>query len=359
MRNYNKFVLDSNNLKCNLTIIKRLLKDKVKLCAVVKANGYGVGVDSLCSIIDKYVDYYAVSSIQEAKEIRDLGYSTKILVLGETPIENIEYCSNNNISISVGNIEYLKAICENLHSSLNIHIKINTGLNRYGIKSLSEFKKMLRIVDKSKKIKLEGIFTHFATKGDDIEFINIQKHIFDEYCSLVPKGVIRHCANSYATILSSIYQMDMVRIGINMFGDLRDEKLPLKTVLSIKSEIVAINTVFKNQTIGYEKTFVAPKRLKIAVVPIGYADGVRREVGNKFYVLVNGKKANIVGNVCMDCFMIDITNIKNVYIGTEVTIVGRCYDEELKLQDWAKIYKTSVYEALIGFKVKRFQTIIK
>ncbi len=336
-----------------------MLKDKVKLCAVIKANGYGVGVANLCKIIDKYVDFYAVSSVQEAKEIRDLGYVTKIILLGETPIENIEYCVENNISISIGNIDFLNAVLNTLHSTINVHLKINTGLNRYGFKSICDFKKALHLIDTNKYINLEGVFTHFATKSNDLEFINIQKHIFDDYCSLVPKNVIKHCANSFATMLSSTYQMDMIRIGINMFGDLRDEKLPLKNVVSITSEIVAINDVKKNQTVGYDRTFTATRNSKIAVVPLGYADGIRRQIGNKFYVLVNGKKAKIVGNVCMDCFMIDVTDIKDVFIGSEVIIVGRSYNEELRLQDWAMAYNTSVYEALLTFNNKRFEPIVK
>ena len=357
MRNFNKFILNIDNLECNVSLIKRLLKDNVKLCAVVKADAYGMNVDTVVPILDKYVDMFAVSNVFEAKQIRELGIGTDILVLGEVGIENINYCVKHNITISVGNFDYIKAIYPKLHSSIKVHLKINTGLNRYGIKTKSELKKCLDYIKNHHKIVLDGVFTHFATKREDIDFLNTQKCIFDDFCTLVPKCVTKHCANSFATIFSSSLQYDMVRIGINMYGDLRDDKLPLKDVLRIESEIVAINIVKKYQSIGYDRTFVADRIMKVAVVPLGYADGISRKASNKFYVIVNDKPAKIVGNVCMDSFMIDITDIPYTYIGSQVIIVGDYVGGKISIGDWARATKTSPYDILLKFRYRRCEYI--
>ena len=360
MKNFNRYIIDADNLRCNVTLIKRLLKDGVKLCAVVKADAYGVGVENVCKLIDSLVDFYAVSNVSEAKEIRDLGYSTNILVLGAVPISEVEYCAKNNISISVDDNDYLMSIMSIVQNDVvNVHLKVNTGLNRYGYKNKKQFLKAINLIQKSKVVHLEGCFTHFATKGNDVEFINEQKAIMDEYCKMLPEGVIRHCANSYATLLSSTYQMDMVRVGANLYGDIRNEKLPLKNVVSIKGEVVSISNIKKGESIGYDRSYIASSKMRIAVVPLGYADGITRLTSNKYYCLINGQKARIVGNVCMDCVILDITDIDNVYIGTEVTVVGTDKDKELRLCDWAKAIGTSPYEVLVNFRRKRCKVIIK
>ena len=359
MRNFNKFVVNIDNLRCNLILIQRLLGDNVKLCAVVKADAYGVGVETVCKSIKDIVDFFAVSNVFEAKEIRDLGINTKILILGVVGVEDVEYCAKNNISITVGDFDYLKAISNNLNSTIQIHLKVNSGLNRYGYKNKNMFRKSVNLINRSKNMVLEGVYTHFATKKEDVEFINIQKKIFDEYCVYLPKKAIKHCANSFATMLSSVYQYDMVRIGVNMYGDMRGENLPLKDVVSIESEVVATTIVQKFQSVGYDRTYTADKTCKVAVVPLGYADGINRKASNSFFVLINGKCANIVGNVCMDCFMVDITGIDNVYIGTKVTIVGESLDKKITMLDWADNLKTSPYDVLLNFRKKRFEYVRK
>ena len=357
MKSFSNYIVDIKNLKNNISKFKRLLKDDVKLCAVVKADSYGVGVNTVCDAVADYVDYFAVSNVIEAKQIREINIKTNILILGAVPLEEIEYCCDNNIDISVFSIDYLKAIASIINNKqLRIHLKINTGLNRYGIKRKNDLKKALDIMANYSNIKLIGVFTHFATKGNDLEFIKIQKSIFDDFCQLLPNGIIKHCANSFASLYSSAFQMNMIRVGANMYGDIREEKISLKNVVSIKSQIVAINTVKKGQSVGYDRTYLAHNNCKIAVVPLGYADGIPRKASNKMYVLVGGKKAKIVGYVCMDAFMIDITNI-NAFVGTEVVILGKSENEEIRLSDWAKVLGTSSYEILLNFRYKRMNYI--
>ncbi len=361
MRSFSNYRINSKNLKYNISMFRRLLKDGVKLCAVVKANAYSLGVEEIIKLIDKEVDYYAVSNVIEAKQIRDLGYNTKILVLGAVPLTAIEYCAINNIDIAIFSIDYLRAVICNVPQGyqLHIHLKVNTGLNRYGFKDTKVFDKALKLAQNSDNIILDGVFTHFATKDNDIDYINIQKDIFDRYCQMCPKDIIRHCANSFATTLSSIYQMDMVRIGVNMYGDIREERLLLKDVVSIDSVIVNINDVKATQTVGYDRTYKSTRNSKVAVVPLGYADGISRRASNKMRVLINGQFAKIVGNVCMDCFMVDVTDIPNVYVGTKVTIVGKAGDERGTFGDWGRCAGTSAYDIMVGFRHDRYNYLIE
>ncbi|MBE5735135.1 MAG: alanine racemase [Clostridiales bacterium] len=359
MEYFNKFVIDADNLKCNASVIKRLLKDKVKLCAVVKANAYGLGVKNVIPIIDEYVDYYAVANIDEGLEVRALNNSIPILILAPVSLNDIDICSANNLTITISDNNYLKALIDGLHSTIKIHIKINTGLNRYGYDRISEFNKALKLIKHNNNIILQGVYTHFATKKDDVEYIAIQKDIFNEYVHNLPKYIIRHCANSFATMLSSTYQMGMVRVGANLYGDVRAEGLALKNVLSIKSRVIGINSVAKGQCVGYDRTYKCNKRSKIAIVPMGYADGINRGLSNKFYVLINGEKAPIVGNICMDCFMVDVSNVDNVYVGSEVVILGEQYNNKITLSDMAKVLNRSSYDILVNFKHKRCEVVIK
>ncbi len=339
-------------------MFKRLLKNNVKLCAVVKADAYGLGVANILPIISEYADFYAVANVEEAMIVRGIDGDTPVLVLAPVPIADLETCVKYNISITVDNYAYLQAISNNLHSSIKIHLKVNTGLNRFGFSSTTEFNRTLKLIQKDSKLILQGVYTHFATKGGDIEYINIQKDVFNNYIRNIPKYVIRHCANSFATLLSSTNQMNMVRIGANMYGDIRDEKIFLKDVLTITSEIISIHSVNKGQTIGYDRTYICTRKTKIAVVPFGYADGMDRGLSNRFYVLIDGKRVPIVGRICMDCFMIDVTDIRNVYIGSKVVIIGESVNEKITVMDMAKVLNRSPYEILVNFNRKRCNTVL-
>ena len=203
------------------------------------------------------------------------------------------------------------------------------------------------------------MFTHFATKKEDLKFLYTQKSVFDDFCRMLPQGIMKHCSNSFATMFLRDMHCDMVRVGINMYGDLREEKLPLKDVLRIESEIVAINIVKKSQSVGYDRSFVANKTMRVAVVPMGYADGISRYASNNFYVIVNNKKAKIIGNVCMDSFMIDITDIPNSYIGTTVLILGDYSGGKISVGDWARATKTSPYDTLLNIRYRRCDYMVK
>ena len=171
------------------------------------------------------------------------------------------------------------------------------------------------------------------------------------------KDLIVHCANSFVATTDKLKLCNMVRIGFSMYSN-HYERLKIENVVSIKARILNINRVKRGESVGYDRTHIAKKDEKIAIVSMGYADGFARNLSNNFKVLINGQFANVVGNVCMDCFMVDVTDIKNVYIGTSVTVLGEDCGNQITLEDYAKVLNFSPYEVLTNFRRRRMNEIV-
>lgn len=361
MKSFNDFIVDTGVLKSNAINIKKQIGKDVKLCAVVKANAYGLGARAICSSIAGIVDFFAVASVCEGLNIRVFDKTTKIVVLGVCSVDDIAIACENNISISVSNLQKLYEICKFCSENelnCNIHLQVNSGLNRYGFCKISEFIKALKIIDLCDYVNLEGVYSHFATKSQDIRFIKKQYLRFLQFKKYIKnKHVICHIANSFATTYDSKFTLNMVRNGFLLYGGTHNS-IGNKFVLTIKSQIVNVLEVNKGSSIGYDRTFVAKKRMKIAVVPMGYADGMDRRLSNGFNVLIAGQKCPIVGLICMDVFMVDISNV-NAKIGDSVVILGTQGDHKITLDDFAKKMNTSPYEVLLHFNYKRMNYIVK
>ena len=356
MRSYTNFIVSSDVIRNNAKNIKLKLQPDVKLCAVVKANAYGHGVEAVCKAIEDYADFFAVTNILEAVKIRAFNQKTKILILGQVEECDLEYCAKNAISVSIGSLKKLEKHAKSL-TGVPIHLQVNTGLNRYGFRSMVEFKKALNFI-KNNGLILEGVYSHFATKENDKVFIKRQNYRFLQFKNAVKDdNVIFHIANSFATTLGSGYQYNMVRTGFLMYGNMAND-YSCKPAVEITSEIVNITSVRKGESIGYDRTFFAIKPMKIAVVPVGYADGLSRGLSNNFSMLINGKFCKIVGLICMDVFMVDISNIE-VKVGDKVTLLGSDGDKSITLLDYARALNTSPYAVLLGFNYKRMNYIIK
>lgn len=357
MENFNNYILNLNYLKHNYNQIKNYVGSNVKVCAMVKADGYGHGAKDVCKAI-KHADFFGVASVHEAKNIRKFNKTTPILVVGIVNLEYVLWCSNNNVSIGVSALTELENIVKVLNGKpLNIHIKVNTGLNRIGVNNVKEFLKMLKVFKTNKNLKLEGVFTHFATKLNDVEFIVKQHETFQKFIKHVnPQKVIIHCCNSFATLMFPKCHYGMVRCGFNLYGWELDYKLTLKPALNITSKIIFKHKIKKGETVGYDRTFLAQKNCVVGVLPIGYADGFDRRLSNNFKVLVNGKWANVIGNICMDICMIDLTGI-NAEVGDEVVLLGRSGGYEITPYTYAKALGTSPYEILLKFQYSRMNKI--
>ncbi len=354
----NNYVVNVSNIEHNIKVVRRVVGNKVKICAIVKADAYGMGMQAVVDALKYEADFFGVASVCEASNLRQFNKICRVLILGEVNLDAINWCADNNVSVTVSNLQELEFINQNLHDKLlKIHLKVNSGLNRLGFDNLHTFRKALSVIKKSNVMVLEGLFTHFATKQNDVEFIEKQYNFFENFTKLVGDDVIVHCSNSYATLNVKSHHCDMVRTGFALYGEhVCDYKL--KRTLSITSEIVFVHRVRKGQTIGYDRTLTATKDMLVAVVPVGYADGLDRRLSNNFYLLVNGCRANIVGNICMDVALIDVTNISQVHVGSKVTLLGVDGGEELSVNDYAKALNTSPYEILLKFNHKRMNYVV-
>lgn len=354
------------------------IKSKVqsaKICCVVKADGYGHGAVELAHKYEELgADYFAVSNIDEGKELRENGINLPILILGYTPPVNAQELVDYNISQTVYSLEYAQLLnenCKKLNSKVNIHIKLDTGMSRIGF-MCQEFPRDNYSIEEIKQasqmefLNLEGIFTHFCVSDeadDGREFTNKQFSNFNTTIEMLKaEGVnpaIIHCSNSGAIEDYPNTYCNMVRAGIILYGLSPSQKLlnrlDLIPAMTLKTSVAHVKYIEKGATISYGRTFTAEDKMKIATVPIGYADGYIRKYANDGYMLVNGIKAPIVGRVCMDQTMLDVTHIENVNIGDEVTVFGSGSKGEPTADNLAKSADTINYEivCLISKRVPR------
>lgn len=335
---YSNYIINTKTLKNNLKNIKCK-----KICAMVKANAYGLGVKNVCPILKKYVNYFGVATVDEAVEIRQFDKTTKILVVGIS--ENYEQCVKNNIEITIGDYHNFllleKFIKQNKVCKIKIHLKINSGMNRYGFKSLKDFQKVLKAIKNNKNIELVGIFTHFSNlKNKDC--FNQEKSKFDAFLSKVKnkENLLIHYGGGEADNVMQFKPNEMLRVGFNLF----------QNVVVVKSKVVAINVVKKGENVGYNGTYIAPQKTKIAVVGMGYADGVNWQLSNKGTVKIKNQLCKIIGNVCMDVFFVDVNGV-NVEAGDDVVVFDNAFE-------WAKICETSPYEILTSFNQRRMEVCL-
>lgn len=332
------------------------------LCAVVKANAYGHSVGLTAPVLEENgVDGFAVSNIVEAIELRKIGTKKPILILGYTPANLAKELAENDISQCVYSLEFARLLSENAAAAgvtVKIHLKLDTGMARLGFDlrdaSLSGIDDAVSAAEQ-KSLYLEGVFTHFAAadsdKESDVAFTAAQ---YDRFVKGVEKikaaGLcpdIIHCDNS-AALCREKYQEGAVRPGIILYGLKPDRgfdaRLNLIPVMTLKSVVAFVKTVKAGTPISYGMTFTADKDLKIATVPVGYADGYPRKLSNKGEVLIRGKKVRVIGRVCMDQIMVDVTDIDGVQMGDEVVLFGR----DLSVDDIAEACDTINYEIVCG-----------
>lgn len=367
--------IDMNAAESNFKLIRSKLSEGTKLCCVVKANAYGHGAVYLSKLYEKLgADFFAVSNIEEAMQLRNNGISTPILILGYTPTSCASILAENNISQSVFSYSYAKELSRSAKAdgiSVKIHIKLDSGMGRIGFDCIHESEKMLdSVVDVCNMEGLipEGIFTHFAVADEGVdgkEFTSLQYNRFmNAIDELNARGVgfeIRHCANSATTFEYPEYHLDMVRVGVVLYGVAPSSKVrgcdELLPVMSLKSVISMIKEIEAGDTVSYGCTFKAEKKMKIATAPVGYADGFwRSNAENGTQMLIRGQRVSIVGRVCMDQLMLDVTDVKGVREGDYITLIGCDKEECITADELAHNNGTIGYEMIcsIGERVPRF-----
>ena len=356
-----------DNLKYNVEQIKSKLEDNVKLCGIVKANAYGHGVEEIASnLIKQGVDYLAVAFIDEAVELRLCGFTHPILILGNTPKDTAKQVVEYNITASVYNTETAEALSAEavkIGKTVKIHIKIDTGMSRIGFVPSEQSIEEIISVSKLPNVEIEGIFTHFACSDSNDDAMTLKQ--FEKFMYVVSelesKGLsipIRHCCNSAAIIKYPKMHLDMVRAGIILYGMYPSDieyDIDLKPLMNFKTSVINVKTMQPGETISYGATYTVEKPMKVATIAVGYADGYSRLLSNCGRVLVNGQFANIVGRICMDQCMIDVTNVHNISIGDEVILFGADENENLPIEELAVKLGTINYElpCIINNRVPR------
>ncbi len=326
---FNSFLVSSENLIKNIKYI-RLKNPNSKICVMVKANAYGVGVKFVVKTIDRYVDFYGVSNEQEARQVAKFS-KKKILIVGALP-----YRIDGRFSYTCHSIDDIIRLVKK-DKEYNIHLKINSGMNRFGFKSAREFSRALKLI-KNSKLKIEGIFTHFATAD---EYMHVQFSQFLKFVKMVKKkdfNPIIHADNSIVSEIEN-HGLDMVRVGFSLYNKSSKNFSP---VVKIKTKIVQVNMVRAGELVGYNYIFVAKKNMRVGIIPIGYADGFDLSyIGLKLNL--NGNLCKVL-NICMDCFMVDLTDTK-LKKGDSIYIL----DDTTPLKTYADYSNSSEYEVMTKF----------
>lgn len=315
----------------------RKINPQAMFCAVVKADAYGLGASIVGKDIEDLVDYYAVAKFSEGIELRKAGVKKPILILGYVPLDKVNSCLENQLEIVVYDLDYSKKINNELKGKLKVHIAIDTGQGRLGFRPFEEEK--IKKLKNLEKLEVISICSHFSTADEeDTSFTQKQYRDFEKLVEdLRPTFDFEfvHMANDAGAIKHKITK-DMVRSGISMYGfypsDLLKEEgeIELNQACYLLSEVSFVKTVDKGTSIGYGRTFIADKKIQVATVPIGYADGFPRAFSNLGEVSIKGRPCKILGRVCMDQIMVDATGL-DVKIGDEVLIYPDFYKEAGKI----------------------------
>ncbi|MBR3833696.1 MAG: alanine racemase [Lachnospiraceae bacterium] len=357
--------INMDNLRYNIMKMKARLKSDMKILAVVKADAYGHGAVGVSLRIRDLADYFGVATIDEAMELRNAGIKEPILIIGYTDSEDFHKLIDYDITQAVYDVaecEKLSKVAIEAGRKIKVHLKVDTGMGRIGFASnkagVEEALKLMSM----EGLEIEGIFTHYA-KADEIDkaYSYSQKEKFLEFIAGVEAGgmsfAIKHIDNSAGTMEMDDDEFDMVRLGIVTYGlypsEEVDKSTEIKPVMSLISHISHVKTVEPGTAISYGGTYVAETTRRIATVTVGYADGYPRAQSNLGRVIVRGQYAPIVGRVCMDQMMIDVTDIPEVLVKDEVILIGGTDDKYISVEEVAQYANSFNYELVchIGRRV--------
>ena len=364
--------VDLDAIRHNIIEMKKHIRSNTKLLAVIKADAYGHGAVAVARALEDLSDYYAVAHLAEAAELRRYGIKTPILILGYSAPEEYEELIRQEITITIFRLEdarRLAEVAEKLGKQAKVHIKLDTGMSRIGFLCNRESIEQIKEIKSLEWLNVEGIFTHFA-KADEKN-----KDAFEQQLnqfrymlgSLEAEGVtftIRHAANSAAIMEQGDLELDMVRSGISTYGLYPSEEVDvdiadLIPAMSLTSKITHVKLVPAGTGIGYGWTYVTDKEMRIATVPVGYADGYKRALSKQGRVLIHGHSVPILGRVCMDQFMVDVTDLPEISVGDTVTLFGQDGEEMIPVEEIADMSESFNYEFVCGItrRVPRIYTL--
>lgn len=364
--------IDLNKIADNMKNIKELVSDK-EIIAVVKADAYGHGaIDIVPTLLENGAKKLAVAVITEALELRNNGVKAPVMILGFTPLEFADELIKEDIEQTVYDLEYAKELSKlaiSMGKKAKIHIALDTGMGRIGFLPTDESLKQIGEINSLEGIEIVGVFTHFSTSDEvDKEYtyeqFNKMKNFNDKLNSVGVNIKVKHASNSGAIIDLPDTYLDAVRAGIILYGyypseEVKIDRLNIKPALTLKTKVCHVKELDKDMYISYGRTFKTNKKSIIATIPIGYADGYSRILSGKAKVIINGKFAPVVGRICMDQCMIDVTEVENVNVGDEVILIGEDSGLKFNADDLAKIMGTINYEIICMIKQRVPRVYVK
>lgn len=355
----------------NMVHMKENIAENTKILAVIKTDGYGHGGVPIAKMLEQldFMFGYAAATYEEAHVLREAGVKKPILILGYT----FPYCYEELIREEIrpavyrrDTVEELVAAAATVGQKAKVHIKVDTGMGRIGITPDEEGLEFVRFLMGHPELEVEGIFTHFAKSDEEDKtsayhqlalFQNFIDRIQTELGLTIP---VKHCSNSAAILEMPQANMDMVRAGITTYGlypseEVSKDIVPLRAAMSLYSHIVYCKTIHAGQSVSYGGLFTAQKDTRVATIPVGYGDGYPRSLSGKGYVLIRGKKAPILGRVCMDQFMVDISEIPGVMEGDKVTLLGVDGTERITAEELGELSGRFNYEFVcdLGKRIPR------
>jgi alanine racemase len=352
-------------LKHNIAEIRKLLAPSVKFMAVVKANAYGHGAPAVArAAVEAKAEYLGVANLKEALELREAGILSPILILTESPTSVADEIIQHDLTQTIYSFSEAQALSEEAQKrkkNVKVHVKIDTGMGRVGVLP-SEAIAFLTKIFSLPGLRVEGIFTHFARADEpDHPFTPEQFQKFQQIIQRVPHIPLKHAANSAATLFHPQTHLDMVRVGLMMYGLYPQgnsrRKLDLQPVLSFKSRITYLKKVPAGTPLSYGSTYVTTSETTIATIPVGYADGYSRKLSNRGQVLIRGRRYPVVGRVSMDLTLVNVGSAK-VEVGDEVILIGEQDGQVISADELAALEDTISYEIVCGIG-KRVPRIYK
>ncbi|MFA7662591.1 MAG: alanine racemase [Patescibacteria group bacterium] len=366
-QNFNLVEISKLAFKHNLGLFRKNLKPNTKLMTVVKSNAYGHGMIEMARLAVEFgSDWLATANLSEAIELRNAKIKNPILVLSYYALDekDLRFAIKANISLVVYSEEQIKFIdklAKNLNKKAKIHIKVDTGTSRLGILINQAFD-FIKKTSHYKNIEIEGLFSHFAASEENQKFTKYQLAAFKKLIVKLNNAGIniafKHFACSAAIMSQADSRFDMVRLGIAAYGLWPStqaiklarhnfgKKFNLKPVLSLYTKIVQLKEVQKGTCIGYGCTKIVNQKTKLAILPVGYWEGFDRRLSNKAEVIIAGKRCSVLGRVCMNLIIVDVTKLKKIQVGEKVTLIGRDGKVEVTADEWAKHIGTINYEII-------------
>lgn len=354
-----KAVVSLDAIAHNFEEMKKNIADGTKIVAVIKADGYGHGAEAIARLIEgyEYIWGFAAATAEEAIQLKDAGVKKPVLILGLVFEEYFQELIQKEVRMTVCDYDMAKALSEEAvrqGRQVHIHIGLDTGMSRIGFADNQESVEEIKRIMALSNIEIEGMFTHFA-RADETDKSPAEDQLkrYLAFVELLEKaGVqipLKHCSNSAGIIRMPEANLNMVRAGITIYGiypsaEVERDIVKLIPAMELKSHVAFVKDLPAGTAISYGGTFASEKDLRVATIPVGYADGYPRTLSNKGWVLIHGQKAPILGRICMDQFMVDVTHIADVKHGDEVTLIGRDGDECIHIDELGDLSGRFSYE---------------